>query len=105
MPSSPPTHASPLEPWVSKMVSLKEEHRPILEKIAADEGMSAETRRLLVSHVLDEEDEAVEGLSQAHNRQTRGQQADTQGSARATDANTRASTIGVLTVGSLKRRA
>lgn len=41
---------------VAHIAEAKAEHRGILMQIASDEGMSPETRSLLVSHVLDEEE-------------------------------------------------
>ncbi|MEQ8764571.1 MAG: hypothetical protein RL885_11635 [Planctomycetota bacterium] len=50
---------------VSALEQTKSEHREILDRIAGDEGMSGETRRALVAHVLEEEDEhmaEIQGL-------------------------------------------
>ena len=52
-----------LEAMVEKLAETKREHGPILLKIASDPGMSPETRRALVEHVLEEEDEYVAAMS------------------------------------------
>jgi len=46
-----------LEEAIANMVRLKNEHRPILTRIAGDPGMSIETRRVLIEHLYEEEDE------------------------------------------------
>jgi hypothetical protein len=47
---------------IAALASLKDEHRPLLMRIAADGGMEPETRTALVQHVLEEEDEKVAAL-------------------------------------------
>lgn len=44
---------------VAALQALKAEHAPILAQIAADPGMGAETRALLIAHLYEEEDERV----------------------------------------------
>lgn len=46
-----------LDAAIAHMVKLKNEHRPILSRIAGDPGMSIETRRVLIEHLYEEEDE------------------------------------------------
>ncbi len=50
---------TPPDAALSKLAALKAEHRPILEQIAADPGMAPETRRTLLVHLMEEEDEYV----------------------------------------------
>ena len=59
-----PTDA-PLDAAVEKMRATKAEHRRLLDVIAGDTGMAPETRRTLVSHVLDEEDEQLDRIAGA----------------------------------------
>ena len=47
---------------IAALASLKDEHRPLLMRIAADAGMEPETRTALIEHVLEEEDEKVAAL-------------------------------------------
>ncbi|MBL8696408.1 MAG: hypothetical protein JNJ88_20090 [Planctomycetes bacterium] len=49
---------------VDRMVELRAEHRPILEKIVTDAGMEPATRRVLVEHLLQEEDEKLAQIQQ-----------------------------------------
>jgi hypothetical protein len=44
---------------VARLAELKAEHRDLMLTIARDAGMEPETRRTLVQHVLDEEDEKI----------------------------------------------
>lgn len=53
-----PTSAT-VEAAVAKLAATKAEHRPILSIISADDGMAAATRKALVLHLLQEEDEQV----------------------------------------------
>lgn len=53
---------SDLAAAIAALASLKDEHRPLLMRIAADAGMEPETRTALVQHVLEEEDEKVAAL-------------------------------------------
>jgi hypothetical protein len=101
---------------IAKLAALKAEHRPILEQIAADPGMAAETRRTLLVHLMEEEDEyvaaALGGASAgpAPKTPTIGEPASTT-SAPSTGATGRAFTVGSLrvaapaslTLGSLRR--
>ncbi len=48
---------------VRKLQATKAEHREILQVILADGGMAAETRRTLVDHLMEEEEELVNALS------------------------------------------
>ncbi len=48
-----------VEAAVAKLAATKAEHRPILSIISADTGMAAATRKALVLHLLQEEDEQV----------------------------------------------
>ncbi len=48
---------------VRKLQATKAEHRAILQVILADGGMAAETRRTLVDHLMEEEEELVNALS------------------------------------------
>ena len=50
---------------VEQLRLLRAEHRPILEAIVADEGMSASTRSLLVAHLVSEEDERLADVTEA----------------------------------------
>lgn len=53
-----------LEQAVRGMQSLKAEHRELLERIASDAGMEPETRRALITHVLEEEDEKLARIAE-----------------------------------------
>jgi hypothetical protein len=55
----------PLDAAVARMRATKAEHRRLLDVIASDTGMTPETRRVLVSHVLDEEDEQLDRIAGA----------------------------------------
>lgn len=55
MESTSPT----VEAAVAKLAATKAEHRPILALISSDTGMAAATRKALVLHLLQEEDEQV----------------------------------------------
>lgn len=57
-----PTSAT-VEAAVAKLAATKAEHRPILAIISADDGMAAATRKALVLHLLQEEDEQVATLA------------------------------------------
>lgn len=52
-----------LDNAIAHMVKLKNEHRPILSRIAGDPGMSIETRRILIEHLYEEEDEHMAEIS------------------------------------------
>ncbi len=41
------------------MLQLREEHKPILDRITADPGMEPQTRLALVQHLQEEEDERL----------------------------------------------
>jgi len=49
---------------VDRMVALRAEHRPILERIVTDAGMEPATRRALIDHLLQEEDEKLAQIQQ-----------------------------------------
>ena len=44
---------------IAKLQALKDEHRPIVEQVAADPGMSPETRLQLLRHLNEEEEEWI----------------------------------------------
>lgn len=44
---------------IAGLAALKQEHRPLVEQIAGDAGMSPETRRMLLTHLNEEEEERV----------------------------------------------
>jgi hypothetical protein len=48
---------------VDRMVALRAEHKPILDMIAGDSGMAPETRRALLDHLRQEEDEKLDTIS------------------------------------------
>ena len=50
---------------IAGMQALKAEHAPILAQLARDPGMAPETRALLVTHLLEEEDEKLAGIAAA----------------------------------------
>lgn len=52
-----------LDDAIANMVRLKNEHRPILSRIAGDPGMSIETRRILIEHLYEEEDEHMSEIA------------------------------------------
>ena len=52
-----------LQQAVAKLAATKAEHRGILQTIAGDAGMSPETRRTLVEHLCQEEDEQVRRIA------------------------------------------
>lgn len=47
---------------VARLAHLKAEHRGLVRRIAADPGMTPETRTALLEHVAEEEEEAVAAL-------------------------------------------
>lgn len=55
--------AGTLQAAIEKLASAKAEHRAILQKIAADPGMSPDTRRTLIEHLWQEEDEHVRRIA------------------------------------------
>jgi L-serine deaminase len=54
-----PTESDDLAAAVESLAQTKVEHRQILTVISGDAGMAPETRRTLVAHLLEEEDEHV----------------------------------------------
>lgn len=48
---------------VDRMLALRAEHKPILDKIVADAGMQPETRKALVEHLRLEEDEKLDAIA------------------------------------------
>jgi hypothetical protein len=48
---------------VDRMVALRAEHKPILDMIAGDAGMAPETRRTLLDHLRQEEDEKLDTIA------------------------------------------
>lgn len=48
---------------ISALIATKAEHRRILMQIAADPGMTPETRRALIDHLYSEEDEHVQRIA------------------------------------------
>jgi len=56
-PKKTPPASSELGDLVARMQHLKDEHTPLLTKIKADAGMSAEVRAALLEHLNQEEDE------------------------------------------------
>jgi hypothetical protein len=50
---------------VQQMRHLKQEHRELLGLIAADPDMAPETRKALLDHLMQEEDELVEKIAAA----------------------------------------
>ena len=57
---------------VARIAALKDEHRDLVTQIAADPGMSPETRTALLTHIAHEEDEAVAALVDATGATARG---------------------------------
>ena len=45
------------------LAKLKEEHEPLLAMIQADGGMKPETRRVLVEHIYEEEEERLQKIA------------------------------------------
>lgn len=65
MNSKNPRESAPtLEAAVSRLLELRREHAPILQKILADPGMAAATRELLVTHLQEEEDQKLAVIAQ-----------------------------------------
>ncbi len=97
-----PTPASPglasraslgaIGPAIDELVATKSEHRTIIGTIAADIGMSPETRKILLDHLMAEEDERVAAVAAA---------ASGSGAASASATGESGTTRG-LTVGSLR---
>ena len=48
---------------VARLAATKAEHRKILSTISADAGMAPETRRTLIEHLCQEEDEHVRKIA------------------------------------------
>src|SRR5687767_9286594 len=48
---------------VAKLAATKAEHRKILQQVASDPGMTPETRRTLIEHLCQEEDEHVRRIA------------------------------------------
>ena len=48
---------------VAKLAATKAEHRKILQQVAGDPGMTPETRRTLIEHLYQEEDEHVRKIA------------------------------------------
>lgn len=86
------TDPDPLQDAVSALQNIKSEHRELLDRIAGDEGMAGETRRALIQHVLEEEDEHVQEIQGLVPRE---------GEAREPDQPVRRA--GRLSIGSLRR--
>ncbi len=55
MPDAPHTVADAL----AGLQALKDEHRPLVAKVAADPGMDPETRAMILEHVEEEEEEWI----------------------------------------------
>lgn len=85
----------PLQDAIAELAKLKNEHRGILSKISSDPGMNPETRRILVDHLYEEEDEQMSAILAL---QTGG------GAATPAAPAAAGSPSGALTVGSLRPR-
>lgn len=48
---------------INELIATKAEHRRILMEIAADPGMSPETRRTLIDHLYSEEDDHMQKIA------------------------------------------
>jgi hypothetical protein len=57
--------AADLAELVQHMQALKAEHRELLTLIGSDAGMAPETRRALLAHLMEEEDELVQRIAAA----------------------------------------
>jgi hypothetical protein len=55
--------ATTLVAAIDELAAVKAEHRRILVQIAGDPGMTPETRRTLLEHLYDEEDEHVRHIA------------------------------------------
>lgn len=55
---------------LARLRSLKEEHRPIVDQVAADPGMSPETRAMLLRHLNEEEEEWLDRATELLGRTT-----------------------------------
>ena len=52
-----------VEAEIEKLNALREEHAPIEERIRSDAGMAPETRRVLLEHLHEEEQEHLERIA------------------------------------------
>lgn len=52
-----------LEGAIRELIATKAEHRRILMQIAADPGMTPETRRTLIDHLYTEEDDHMQKIA------------------------------------------
>lgn len=84
---------------IEQLARLKDEHRPILRQVAADPGMSPETRAALVEHLYEEEDEHVAEMTALAQRGGGGGGAS---DAPASRSRTRSPRTSGLSVGSLR---
>lgn len=60
-----PGSEADLETLIQRMQHLKQEHRELLELISMDGGMSVTTRKALLAHLMEEEDELVAQMARA----------------------------------------
>ncbi len=90
-----------LEQLVAQMVHLQQEHKELASVIGADPGMSPGTRKALMDHLTEEEDELaakIAAMKPAAGQRSEAAPRLTVGSLRADAADTS------LTLGSLRRR-
>ncbi len=52
-----------VESEIQKLNALREEHAPIEARIRSDAGMAEETRRVLLEHLQEEEDEHLQRIA------------------------------------------